>query len=315
MRTLLGAAARTVGPHRIPRRRPALWIVTYHRILPADDPRSHSEEPGMMVQPRTLERHLQALDRNFRIVDLGDWVRRRDQGLALPARACAITFDDGWRDNHEFAWPLLKRMGIPATLFVVSDLVGTAYRFWPNRMLDALREIDVQDTRWQWLGDGRDRLAPTDLIARAKALGTDAWLHERLDETLADAQAPAARDLLDWDEIRRMQRAGVFTIGSHTRHHTRLVDGLAAATLADEIVESARLIEAAVGAPCAGFCYPNGDHCEAAVGLVREHYRFAVTTADGFNTASSDTAVLRRTHLHEDATRTTSGLHRRLAGW
>src|SRR5690606_32629403 len=86
-------------------------------------------------------------------ISLSDWVlggeNRRNAG-----RACAVTFDDGWRDNYQFALPVLVETRTPATVFLVSDLIGTDRLFWPNRLarlLAWLGERATHDPSLEWL--------------------------------------------------------------------------------------------------------------------------------------------------------------------
>ena len=105
-------------------------------------PLKRLEQPGMYVSPDTLAMHLRVLKRHFEIVDLGDWLRRQRDGSALPDRACCITFDDGWRDNFQHGFPVLRAARVPATIFLVADFIGTRYRFWPNRLATLLGTLD-----------------------------------------------------------------------------------------------------------------------------------------------------------------------------
>jgi peptidoglycan/xylan/chitin deacetylase (PgdA/CDA1 family) len=82
---------------------------------------------GNCVSVATFESHLRWLAANgFSSVPLSLAGRVFDAGMteALPARSVVLTFDDGYRDNYDFAWPLLKRYGFTATIFLVSDAVG-----------------------------------------------------------------------------------------------------------------------------------------------------------------------------------------------
>jgi hypothetical protein len=145
----------------------------------------------MIVTPETFQKHLQWLRSGFEIVHLGDWVSAAKAGEPLPRQACAITFDDGWRDNFEFALPILQRTRTPATVFAVSHMIGTREAFWPNRLARVLSSPEYQASNspaLDWLRElmpstgtastQRERISAA--ISAAKAL-PDRELSERLD--------------------------------------------------------------------------------------------------------------------------------------
>lgn len=82
----------------------------YHRVIPQEQVDRDAVEPGMYVTPETFSRHVDWLAEEFRVVALQEIVERLAKGQSLPPRACAITFDDGWRDNLEYAAPALERL-------------------------------------------------------------------------------------------------------------------------------------------------------------------------------------------------------------
>jgi peptidoglycan/xylan/chitin deacetylase (PgdA/CDA1 family) len=91
-------------------------LLMYHRVLP-DGSDASAIEPGMYVRASTFERHLDVLQSRWEIGTL--W-----SVLGLPRSdrpRVALTFDDGWRDNLETAWPILQRRGANGTIFVVTD--------------------------------------------------------------------------------------------------------------------------------------------------------------------------------------------------
>lgn len=323
------SAAARFGPQRWPGREPRLWVLMYHRILPLDDPRARAEEPGMMVTPETFSMHLRELRRHFEFVQLGDWLAARDAGRPLPARACAVTFDDGWRDNHEFAWPILREQGVPATIFLVSDMVGTPATFWPNRLARLLRAAGdgwQQHPALAWLaaatadvapapGDFREALARC--VARCKALPEAELLAhiERGERQLAILPGNTPSDLMDWAQIGEMASSGLVRFGSHTRNHMRLLPGAEEARLLDEVIGSKSVLEQQLRRPVELFCYPNGDASPLARSAVEQHYRGAVTTARGINDRNTPAAALFRVGLHQDVSDTPAKLLARLSCW
>jgi peptidoglycan/xylan/chitin deacetylase (PgdA/CDA1 family) len=84
----------------------------------------HAVQPGwsspMAVDPATLDQHLGWLVRHRTVVPLREAVTRLDARWRLPPGQVALTFDDGFRGLHEHALPLLRRYGVPATVFLVT---------------------------------------------------------------------------------------------------------------------------------------------------------------------------------------------------
>lgn len=273
--------------------------------------------------------HLQVLRQHFTLIDLGEWLDRRTAGDSLPERACCITFDDGWRDNFEYGLPVLVAARVPATVFLVSDFIGSAYRFWPNRLAGLLGRLGAQDIA----------LLPDELsvlLARAGFLATSSADVEQIDRVInackgrsdadmiglldaAEARVPGmtdagGRDLLDAAEILAMRDSGLVRFGSHSRRHTRLLPGLTALQLDDELRGSRSRLEQMTGRPVDIFCYPNGDYSPAALELARGAYRAAVTTLPGWNQSHSDLHLLRRLSVHEDISADPASFLARVAG-
>ena len=320
------------APRAWRRRKPgSLVILTYHRVLPVNSPARLAEQPGMYVSPETLDLHLSEIKRYFELVDLADWLGRSRRGESLPRLACAITFDDGWRDNHDYALPLLTKHRVPATIFLVSGYVGTAYQFWPNRLMSLLRtafdhpdavafprplHTIVDPVLSAARARGQLRAEDVDLaVQRAKALD-EGTIRDLIDATaVANDQPSGVRDILDREEIGRMAATGLVRFGSHTATHFRLAGELSPADLEREIVESRRTLQALTGQDIDLFCYPNGDTSAIAIDCVRRHYLGAVTTHAGWVEGNSDPHLLPRVGAHDDATRTREGFLATLSSW
>lgn len=314
-------------------RSPQLLVLMYHRVLPEGDQRARFEEPGMMVTPDSFSLHLDILQQRFTLVQLSEWVAKKLNGTPLPPMACAITFDDGWADNYEYAFPLLQQHSAPATIFMVSDMAGTVYSFWPERLANLIACITSEPVLYQshpalaWIMDlcETDRVQEisakpemlSHIISRSKGL-SDAEIHGRLDyiaqELELDINDPTP-SLLDWDQLAKMTNSGLVEPGSHTCHHTRLTEGVSTKQLEHEIIDSKLEIEKRTGIPVKTFCYPNGDYTQRALSIVRDHYTCAVTTSKGWNSSSTEEHLLHRIGIHDDIASSKSAFLARLSGW
>lgn len=323
------SAANQFGPHRFAgfARDPQLWVLMYHRILPKDDIRYRLEEPGMIVTPDTFAMHLREVKLHFDVMDLAEWLELRSNGKPLPKRACAITFDDGWHDNYEYAFPIIQQEKTPVTLFAVVEKIATAFQFWPNLVSAllasratkvmaknplferALRQLPAPD-------DSSDREYMAALIKVLK-LSNDADIFSALTaiEWQQHLTFELPRGLMNWDEMRRMMASGLVKVGSHTCNHKRLNADLPTADILHEIVDSKRLLADQLENTVDIFCFPNGDYNAIAFNAVSSTYSAAVTTKRGIANIRTPAHELCRIGLHENVSHTPRLLGARLSGW
>ncbi|HEY6923306.1 MAG TPA: polysaccharide deacetylase family protein, partial [Steroidobacteraceae bacterium] len=257
---------------------PRLLVLMYHRVLPANHEDRAIEQPGMYVSPATLDMHLRVLGEHLPLMHLDTWVARAAAGETLPPQACALTFDDGWRDNFDYAFPVLQHHKAPATIFLVSRMIDTTQDFWPNRLARLLVRLPshaqlsepLAGVLAPVLADARaagawDTVNLDRAIVLAKQLG-EAQIGMALDAAPNQAVAGAMRAVLNREEIALMGASGLVRFGSHTRTHFRFRGTVAPDVLESEIGGSCEEIRAIAGSAASGvFCYPNGDTTEAAV--------------------------------------------------
>lgn len=332
-RTLQYLAAAS-GRHTRTSNKPQLLILMYHRILPHHDERAKTEEPGMLVTPETFRQHMMLLKSHFTLISLSDWARLKRDNKSLPKKACVITFDDGWADNYEFAFPILQELDIPATIFLVSDMIDSDEMFWPERLARLVNTVACHYPQYwshpelDWLQDdaanyrfsqnpaSSEQLAA--IIASAKDY-SDQEMHDRLthiEKTLDLKNTDEHKaSLLNWQQIKEMLATGLIEVGSHTCRHIRLNAETPEDQVLTEVVSSKRQIEDNTGHKINTFCYPNGDTSPFTLEQVKQHYDLAVTTQTGWNTIDSDLYSLKRIGIHQDITADKTAFLARISGW
>ena len=297
-------------------------MVGYHRVVEDFTGELQRSIPGTLVSRETFRQHLEEAHRaGFELASLPDALdvlagrRRARRDLFV------ITFDDGYRDVYDNAFPVLKALGVPATLYVASGYVGAERHFAHDRLFHLARV--ALERSFRPLYDGLP--AETSLLLDPVLKGAppsavlDGFISRVPSATLEAIISGLARQLgepadvahpgcavMGWDEVRRMAGSGV-TLGAHTVHHTVLT--LETPERAgEELAQSRAEIERQVGSPVLDFAYCNGWYSDALVALLIRHgYRSAITTEDRVNRVGGDPYALKRKVLWEDFSRGVSG--------
>ena len=260
-----------------------------------------------------FERELRFLRRNFEVVSLADLVEALDEGPETLAGKVALTFDDGLRNNVTVAYPILKRLGLPATFFVCSELAETGRWLWNHDVRQRLKRLDAPALARFARSLGQSDAEIEALIGWMKGLP----LAER---GRAEAQARAATprfaptpeehedfDVAGWADLRSLDPLTI-TIGSHTLTHP-ILPSLPAEDLQREVGESRRQLEDRLQRPVELFAYPNGDLNAAVRACVRRHYRGAVTSVSSEVKSGCDPHLLPREATPPGALRLAWSMH------
>ncbi len=283
-----------------------LLVLCYHNV--------HSTwcfPSGPGAGPKGLERQLTSLRRFASVMPLADAVARLAEGRPLPPRAVAITFDDGYRDNLTTAVPMLERLGLPATFFLVPGLLSNETIPWWESFSWAVRagtapRVDWDGDSWELTDEAARRRANHQLQGRLKRLDRatrDAAVAELTEQLAPTGTAPSAQDLfLDWDESAELLRRG-FDVGSHTCAHA-ILSGESAGEQKRDLADSRRLLAERLAVGVDLLAYPNGttadydEHTLAAASSAG--YRAALTTTEGFNRPSTPSLELKRVVMYPE---------------
>jgi len=260
-------------------------VVAYHRVLSEKD----DFEPlntRTRMDTRAFESQLRYLSQNFEIISLGELAQCLLERKALPGKAVVVTFDDGWKDSYLLAYPILRKYGVPATIFLATGYVGTGKPFWWHKVLYVLRQSTVKRLDLGELGcyslqseADRSRAAPM-IIEELKRLPEQEkeLLLEKL-ATISQVEIPEEsghRLVLSWEEVQEMSRNGI-DFGAHSVTHP-ILTRVSLRQARWEISQSKRDIERRIGKAVNFFAYPDGVfNAEVAKAVEESGFTGAVT--------------------------------------
>ena len=307
-------------------------ILTYHRVLPQSELTAQDFQLGMYVSVDAFDRQMQFLKRHCTVLSFADllamWSAKQ---WDAEQRYCLVTFDDGWLDNYLHAFPLLKQHEIPATIFLPTDYIGTDRWFWPDLvswLWSRWSERPETEQRRVW-HTVRTRHAccegfePALMSHDVNGLieGCKAQSYNRIDafvQEWADAlrlPLPSERQVLDWDEVKEMSRAGI-SFGSHSMTH-KILTTVSNEELQQELLGSWDTLRRHLDHVLPVFCYPNGNWDEAiGQAVAAAGYEAAVTTEFGYEEPDPRSLFgLKRINVHQSVAYNNNLFALHLAGW
>ena len=266
-----------------------LRILAYHRVADLDEsafltPRLISATPSVFAS------QMKYLAKFYNVVSIEDVVNAVQMRGRLPKRAVLITFDDAYYDFEEIAWPILKKYGLTATVFV-----PTAYpdnpklSFWWDRLHRAIMSSQQTQLRFPEIGTVSIE-TPSDRFGVLNSLYDvlKKLPHEHAMQSVDDICSElnyndnGHKGILGWEALRRLVNEGV-SLGPHTQTHPILTQ-LSPKEVRDEIRGSIKDLEREIGEIPPVFCYPNGNFDNHTTEILKdEGILLAFTTIDGHN--------------------------------
>lgn len=286
-------------------------VLAYHRIAELQP-----DTYRLCVSPRHFRQHMRYLQEYCTVMPLVELCLAARDG-ALPPRAVAVTFDDGYLDALTHAAPILSAEGVYGTFFVNTERIDEHHEAWHDELERLLHCSTLPPALELQLPNGLVRL---DLVSLEQCLHAQQTLHaalwcataqDRRDvlRQLADASGgPLAprheRRLLVTDEIQALALMRGCEIGSHSEHHL-VLPHFDEATQQTELRSAKLRLEEMLDRPVVSFAYPFGEHDVKLARLVAETpYLLAVTVEAGLVTPSTDPMLIPRLEISDgDETR------------
>jgi peptidoglycan/xylan/chitin deacetylase (PgdA/CDA1 family) len=276
-------------------------ILTLHHVRP---PRLDRFQPNRLLEvtPHFLARVVRYLRRcRFDLVSLDEMHRRLAEGDFRWRRFVCITIDDGYRDTMEFAYPILKKYGVPFAVYIPTSFPDRLGELWWL----ALEAVVARNLRISLLVNGKEQSFDCGTLADKQHVYDQLYRYVRrlaTEEELRNVVrdlcgrynvdiAEFCRDLcMSWDELARLANDPLVTIGAHTVNHVMLAK-VPERLARSEMQMSRSVIEASLGIRPEHLSYPVGDKTSAGP---RE---FRIASDLGFKTAvTTRPGVLFRSH-------------------
>jgi len=281
-----------------------LTIVMYHGII---------KEPLLVedwcfVDEDSFRAQIEYLKKNFEIIALSDAVERMRNG-EIKRPTAVITFDDGYQNNFDVAFPILCRERIPATIFLATGLMNTEDTVWYCRLNLALSQTHRDFIEWDGvkfdistlglkakasaaLQESLKKLEHSVLMATVRhiilQLGNDAGCSIEVDSPYR---------MLNRNAIAEMAASELIEFGAHTRQHA-ILSRLSEEERFSEIRQSIDAVYELTGRRCRSFSYPNGRMQDYDWGSINHlmacGVQMAVTTIAGPNNRMTPVMELRR---------------------
>lgn len=268
-------------------------ILMFHRVRPSVDA-AFQPNAFLEITPNFLEEIIAAMSRRgIAFLSLDEACRRIKTGRSAD-RFVTFTFDDGYRDNLEFAWPILRRNEVPFTIYVTSDFADGNGSLWWLALESAITDNDALTLTIE--GNAVELDCPTaddkvsaykralDLLAGTTAEAAKVAVDDMASRYGIDLAAQCRAACMDWEELSSMSEDKLVTIGAHTRTHPILAR-LNSIEVENELSVSTRRITEKLDVEPLHLAYPHGGPNEAGPRefeiAARLGFRSAVTTRPG----------------------------------
>jgi len=282
-------------------------ILMYHSVQDEPERYANSIGTGIIHSTSMFARQMELISRRFSPVTIDDIRLFLSGGKALPSRAVAVTFDDGYADNAEVVAPILSRFGVRAAFYLTAGLIGTKNPPWFCR----LRNAFAMTRKKEWLpprngqswslatAQERDAalLAAFNLCASSAGAALEHTIQHIEGGLDIEPFIGGSGLMMDWNQARALQRAG-HIVGCHTLTHPNVAH-VAMDVAHRELTESKRKLEEELNIPVRHFSYPhpalNPQWNNGTVAISKEAgYQTAVTTTPGLVRAGANPLILSR---------------------
>lgn len=289
------------------RSQPKLLVLVYHRILP----QIKFNPLYTIISLDAFIRQIDILVQRYPVISLNDVIKQRQSGRAKAKTQVVLTFDDGYRDNYEIVFPVLKQKGLPATFCLVTDYIDSGRPLWDWEVITLLtnnktiKNIAIVDkiiykkrleSRISFAFRAFKKMKYINPEIRQKVIN---FLNEQSkNEFMSDF---VDNSCMTWEQVVKMSQEGM-EIGAHGISH-RSLSRIPFMEAADEVRKSKEVIEDKIKKPCIHFAFPFGskkDYNETLINCVKDAgFQTCLLNVHGYNNITQDSFCFKRIIMKE----------------
>jgi len=244
-------------------RKNGLYCFNYHRI---GDSSITPFDPNIYSCTATeFKKQLQFIEKHFQVITLAQAIQLTQHQLPLNKRYALITFDDGYVDNYDIAYPILVEQQLSAVFFIPTDYIDSPIVPWWDEIAWMLKNTTKKEFSFAGSGIFNIKGSPLDQVIR-KFLTIIKADPRSMDEKMLELKTALACEyqvnptdaslFVSWQQLKEM-RAGGMDIGSHTCSH-RILSHIDTANQLQELQESKQILEAGLDCVIDSIAYPVG---------------------------------------------------------
>lgn len=252
-------------------------IISYHRVV--------NDDINDYIKRKEFRRQMQYLRKHYNVISLEDYILHGEK----VKNAVIITFDDGYQDFYDNAYPILKAFNLPSTIFVATKNVNTKDMFWWDRLEEIIVSRNLNEFKI-----GNETFTVMELFNHLRKKNEEyreLYIRGLIKKyNIKFSKKPL---YLSWKELKEISNNGV-CIGGHTHSHIHL-SKLSYREQKEEIGKSRDILSKQLKTKIPTFCYPYGDFDEDTIKVLKElNFICGCTSYFGLNSQSSDKYKLKR---------------------
>lgn len=241
-------------------------VLVYHRISPINHDNFILKD--LSVSPEIFERQMKYIKARYRLLPLEELVQGLKNNPGKMREVIAVTFDDAYLDNYQYAFPVLKKYGIPGAIFVPTGFIETGSIFWWSKLIRMLSDTGKNLVRFSYSGkdfvlglNNENAIKSSfhvlgNLFKRAGDLEKDR-LFNLLSDVLEVRQSDIAPETLTWSQIKEMSENNII-FGAHSHSH-RALFSLSDTQVKEELCRPKEILEDRLNVKITTFAYPYGE--------------------------------------------------------